>query len=66
MVQLALHPLDCERIGFVVLERNVFIVRVEVVAAGAGVNVTVLPDGWPVRLRVTDPLNPLIGVIVTV
>lgn len=49
-----------------VLERNVFIVRVEVVAAGAGVNVTVLPDGWPVRLRVTDPLNPLIGVIVTV
>jgi len=48
------------------LPGNVFTVSVEVVAAGFGVKVMVLPDGWPVRLRVTAPLNPLAGVMVTV
>ena len=45
---------------------KVFTVRVELLVAGLGVKVTVLPDGWPVRLRVTDPLKPLLGVTFTV
>lgn len=44
---------------------GVFTVRVEVVVAGLGVNVTMAPEGWPVRLNVTAPLKPLDGVIVT-
>ena len=45
--------------------RGTLIVSVDVVVAGFGVNVTVEPDGWPVRLRVTAPVKPLDGVIVT-
>jgi len=45
---------------------RVLIVSVDVPVAGLGVNVTVDPDGWPLRLSVTDPLKPFDGVIVTV
>jgi hypothetical protein len=45
---------------------RVLIVSVDVPVAGFGVNVTVEPDGCPVRLSVTDPLNPFVGAIVTV
>ena len=38
---------------------------VDVPVAGFGENVTVEPDGWPLRLRVTDPEKPLDGVTVT-
>ena len=41
-------------------------VSVDVEAAGFGVNTKVDPDGCPVRLNVTAPLKPLLGVIVTV
>jgi hypothetical protein len=61
-----LSPLIVSGYVCLALVVNVFTVRVEVVAAGLGVKVTVLPEGWPVRLRVTNPLKPLIGVIVTV
>ena len=60
-----LTPLIVSEYVCLALDVSVFTVRVEVVAAGFGVKVTVLPDGWPVRLRVTDPLNPLTGVMVT-
>ena len=40
--------------------------RVELVVAGLGVNETLAPEGWPLRLRVTDPLKPLDGLIATV
>ena len=39
---------------------------VELVVAGLGVNVAVDPEGSPATLRLTDPLKPLLGVIVTV
>ena len=42
------------------------IVKVEVLVAGLGVNLTVEPEGWPERERVTAPLNPLDGRTVTV
>jgi hypothetical protein len=42
------------------------IVSVDPLVAGLGVNVTVDPGGWPVRLSVTDPLKPFFGMIVTV
>ena len=45
---------------------SVSIVSVELPVAGFGVNATVEPDGCPVRLRVTAPLKPFDGVIVTV
>jgi hypothetical protein len=35
-------------------------------ATDCGLNVAVAPDGKPLALRVTVPLNPLDGVIVTV
>jgi hypothetical protein len=40
-------------------------VSVELVVAGLGENVAVDPGGWPVTLRVTAPLKPLLGVMVT-
>jgi hypothetical protein len=46
-------------------EDNVLTVSV-VVVAETGVNLTVEPEGWPVRLSVTDPVKPLIGAVVTV
>ena len=39
---------------------------VEVVVPGFGVNETVVPAGWPLRLNVTDPVKPRSRVIVTV
>jgi hypothetical protein len=45
---------------------RVLIVSVDVPVAGLGLNVTVDPDGWPLRLNVTDPLKPFVGTIVTV
>jgi len=48
------------------LDSGVLTVSVEVVEPGLGVKVIVLPDGWPVRLKATGPLNPLAGVMVTV
>jgi hypothetical protein len=55
-------------IGYVCREvvDRVLIVSVDVPVAGLGVNVTVDPAGWPLRLSVTDPLKPFAGVIVTV
>jgi hypothetical protein len=44
---------------------RVLIVSVDGPVAGLGLNVTVDPEGWPLRLRVTDPLEPLAGAIVT-
>jgi len=44
---------------------RVVTVRVDVPVAGFGVNVTVDPDGWPLRLNVTDPVKPFAGLIVT-
>jgi hypothetical protein len=41
-------------------------VSVDEPVAGLAVNVTMDPDGWPVRLSVTEPLKPFAGVIVTV
>ena len=45
---------------------RVLILSVDAPVVGFGVNVTVEPDGWPLMLRVTDPVNPFDGVIVTV
>ena len=45
---------------------DVLTLSVDVPVAGLGENVTVEPDGWPLRLRVTDPEKPLDGVTVTV
>ena len=45
---------------------SVLTVSVEVPVAGLGVKVTVDPEGWPVTLRVTPPLKPFDGVIITV
>ena len=45
---------------------RVLTVSVDAPVVGLGVNVTVEPDGWPLRLSVTDPLKPFVGVIVTV
>ena len=45
---------------------SVLIVSVELPDDGFGENVTVDPAGAPVRLKFTAPLNPLVGVIVTV
>jgi hypothetical protein len=44
---------------------RVLIVRLDVPVARFGVNVAVDPDGWPLRLSVTDPLKPFAGLIVT-
>ena len=51
---------------FLVVEDNVFTVSVEVPVVGFGVNVTVEPEGWPVRLNVTDPAKPFTLLTVTV
>jgi hypothetical protein len=40
-------------------------VSVDVVLVGFGLNATVAPCGWPLRLSVTDPPNPFWGAIVT-
>jgi hypothetical protein len=45
---------------------DVLTLSVDGPVAGFGENVTLEPDGWPLRLRVTDPENPLDGVTVTV
>ena len=45
---------------------DVFTLSVDALVVGERVNVTVEPDGWPLRLRITDPENPLDGVTVTV
>ena len=45
---------------------SVFTVSVAVPVTGLGVKVTVEPEGWPVRLKVTAPLKLPEGVIVTV
>src|SRR5713101_5891076 len=39
---------------------------VELVVAGLDVNVAVAPKGWPLTPRLTDPLKPLRGAMVTV
>jgi hypothetical protein len=39
---------------------------VEVLVVEDGLKVTVEPDGWPLRLRLTEPEKPLIAVTVTV
>ncbi len=44
---------------------DVVTLSVEVMVAGLGVNVTVEPEGWPVRLSVSAPPKPLDGAIVT-
>lgn len=41
-------------------------VSVEVAVAGLGVNVAVDPERRPLTLRVTEPLKPLAGAMVTV
>jgi hypothetical protein len=51
---------------FRVLLNSVFTVRVAVPEVGFGVNVTVEPEGCPVRLNVTDPAKPLILLTITV
>ena len=40
-------------------------VSVEADVVGFGANVTVEPDGCPLRPRATEPLNPFSGVTVT-
>jgi hypothetical protein len=45
---------------------DVLTLSVDVPVAGFGENVTVEPDGWPPRLRVTDPEKLLDGLTVTV
>jgi hypothetical protein len=47
-------------------DADVLTLSVDGPVAGFGENVTLEPDGWPLRLRVTDPVNPLDGVTVTV
>ena len=47
-------------------EADVFSWKLEVVVAGLGVKRDCAPDGKPVTLSVTDPVNPLVGVMVTV
>jgi hypothetical protein len=45
---------------------DVLTVSVDVLVVAMGVNVTVEPDGWPLRLSVTEPEKPLDGLAVTV
>jgi hypothetical protein len=45
---------------------DVRMVSVDVLVVAVGVNVTLEPDGCPVRLREMDPVKPPEGVIVTV
>ena len=45
---------------------NVCTVSVDLAVPGFGVNLTVDPEGCPVRLRVTAPPKPWDGVMVTV
>jgi hypothetical protein len=45
---------------------DVVTIRVELVVAGLGVKLEVAPGGVPVTLKLTGPLKPFAGVIVTV
>ena len=63
--KLPFTPLMVSVYVFLVLVDSVFTVSVEVDDAGFGVNVTVDPEGCPVRLSVTEPLNPFVGTMVT-
>jgi hypothetical protein len=45
---------------------DVLTLSVDVPVVEVGVNVTVEPDGWPLRLRVTEPEKPSDGLTVTV
>ncbi len=45
---------------------DVVTLSVDVVVVELGLKLKVLLDGWPDRLRATDPVNPFDGVTVTV
>jgi hypothetical protein len=64
-LKLPLTPLIVSVYVFRVAVDSVFTVSVEVPVVGFGVNVTVEPEGCPVRLNVTDPVNPFTLLTVT-
>ena len=61
-MKLPLTPLMVKVYVCRAVDGRVLTVSVDVPVAGLGLNATVDPDGWPVRLSVTGPFGPVVTV----